>query len=88
MALLVQIVYYIYSKLDKLSAEDKLNLFIYHVDATVYDLISETTIYDGAINLLTNTYARPPSPILARNASNTCSQQVEESLDVYLQNLK
>ena len=73
----------------KVSAEDKLNLFIYHVDATVDNLtISEIIIYDGAINLLTITYAQVPSTILARNASKTCCQKVRESLNVYLQKLK
>ena len=35
-----------------------------------------------------NTCRRAPSPIFARYALKTCSQQIEESLNVYLQKLK
>ena len=54
------------NKVGEVSAEDKLNLLINHVDATVYKLISETPVYNDGINLLTGTYARAPSPIFAR----------------------
>ena len=74
------------NKLGKVSADDKLNLLINHVDTTVYELFSEAPDYDDAINLLMNTYARAPSPIFARYTLNTCNQKV--SLDVYLQKLK
>ena len=76
------------NKLGEVSAEDKLNLLINHVDATVYKLILKAPDYDDAINLLRNTYARVPSPIFVRYALKTCNQQVGESLDVYLQKLK
>ena len=56
------------NKLGEVSVEDKLNLLIKHVDATVYKLFSEAPDYDVAINLLTNTYARAPCPIFARYA--------------------
>ena len=72
----------------KISAEDKLNFLINHVDTTVYELISEAPDYDDAIKLLKNTYARASSPIFARYALKTCNQTVGESLDVYLQKLK
>ena len=54
------------NKVGEVSAEDKLNLHINHVDATVYKLILETPVYNDAINLLTGTYARAPSSIFAR----------------------
>ena len=76
------------NKLGEVSAEDKLNLLINHVDATVYELILEAPNYDDAINLLTNTYARAPSLIFARYALKTRNQQVGKPLDVYLQKLK
>ena len=76
------------NKLGEVSADDKLNLLINHVDATVYELFSEAPDYDDAINLLTNTYERAPSPIFTKYTLNTCNQKVRESLDVYLQQLK
>ena len=39
-------------------AKNKLNLFINRVDATIYELISETFVNNGAIYHLANTYAR------------------------------
>ena len=71
-------------KLGEISAKDKLNLFINHVDATVYELFSEAPDYDGTIYLLTNTCALAPSLIFARYALKTCNQKVGESLDLYL----
>ena len=76
------------NKLGELSAEDKLNLLINHVDAAVDELISEAPDYDDAINLLTNTYARAPSPIFARYVLKTCNQKVGKLLDVCLLKLK
>ena len=76
------------NKLGEVSADDKLNLLINHVDATVYELFSGEPEYDDAINFLTNTYARAPSSIFARYTLNTRNQKVGESLDVYLQKLK
>ena len=75
-------------KLGEVNGEENRNLLINHVDATVYELISEAPDYDDAINFLTNTYARAPSPIFARYALKTCNQQVGESLNVYLQKFK
>ena len=72
------------NKLGEVTADDKLNLPINHVDATVYKLFAEAPDYDDVINLLTNTYARAPSPIFARYTLNTCNQKVGEALDVYL----
>ena len=72
------------NKLGEVTADDKLNLLINHVDATVYKLFAEAPDYDDVINLLTNTYARAPSPIFARYTLNTCNQKVGEALDVYL----
>ena len=48
---------YIY-KLGEMKAKDKLNVLINHVSATVYELLSKTSVYDDAINHITNTYAR------------------------------
>ena len=39
------------NKLGEESAEDKLNLLMNHVDATIYELISEAPDYNDAINL-------------------------------------
>ena len=42
------------NKLGKVSAVDKLNLLVNHIDATVYKLISETPVYNDAINPCTS----------------------------------
>ena len=41
-----------------MKAKDKLNVLINHVSATVYELLSKTSVYDDAINHITNPYAR------------------------------
>ena len=66
----------------------KLNLLINHIDAAVYELIAEATTYNEALAILTNIYAKTPSPIFARYTLITCKQQAGESLDTYFQKLK
>ena len=67
---------------------NKLNLLINHIDAAVYELIAEATTYNEALAILTNIYAKTPSPIFARYTLITCKQQAGESLDTYFQKLK
>ena len=51
------------SKIEGVTNEDKLNLLTNHIDASVYELISEATTYEGAVTILANTYAKTPSTI-------------------------
>ena len=67
---------------------EKLNLLINHVDASVYELISEVTAYNDAIRVLESTYVKRTNPIFARYELISCKQQSEESLDRYLRKLK
>ena len=43
---------------------NKPNLLFNHIDAAVYELIAEATTYNDALAILTNSYAKTPSPIL------------------------
>ena len=67
---------------------NKLSLLINHIDAAVYELISEAASYEEAIQILTTTYATTPNSIFARYALMSSKQQTGESLDCYLQKLK
>ena len=52
-------------QMGELSDENKLNLLINHLDASVFELISEVTTFAGAIDLLAKIYAKAPSPVFA-----------------------
>ena len=76
------------ANMTELSDVVKLNLLINHVDASVYELISEVTTYNDAIKVLESTYVKRTNPIFARYKLISCRQQSGESLDCYLQRLK
>ena len=67
---------------------NKLNLLINHIYADVYELIAEATTYNDALAILTDIYAKTPSPNFAPYALITCKQQAGESLGTYFQKLK
>ena len=75
------------SKIDGVTAADKLNSLINHIDSAVYELVSESETYNEAIELLRTIFAKAASPVFARYVLKSCKQQVGESLDAYLQNL-
>ena len=50
----------------EISDPDKLNLLINHVDASVYELISDVTTYNDTIKSLESTYVKRPNPIFTR----------------------
>ena len=52
--------------MEDVSEAIKFNLLVNHIDAAVYELIAETTSYENAVTILSNTYARTPSPIFVR----------------------
>ena len=74
--------------MQNLTEADKLNLLVNHIDAAVYEIISKAASFEDAVELLSHTYAKSPSPIFARYALMTCKQQTGKSLDSYLQKLK
>ena len=74
-------------RLGEVSDADKLTLLVNHVDAVGYELISEATIYDEAVNTLQEVNAKPPNPVLARYLLKSCKQQLEETLEQYVQKL-
>ena len=76
------------AQMQNLTEADKLNLLVNHIDAAVYEIISEAASFEDAVELLSHTYAKSPSPIFARYALMTCKQRTRESLDSYLQKLK
>ena len=76
------------AQMQDLTEADKLNLLVNHIDAAVYEIISEASTYREAVEILANTFAKAPSPIFARYALKTCKQQTGESLDAFLQKLK
>jgi len=75
-------------RLGEVSDADKLTLLVNHVDAVGYELISEATIYDEAVNTLQEVNAKPPNPVLARYLLKSCKQQLEETLEQYVQKLE
>ena len=76
------------ANMTEVSDTEKLNLLINHVDASVYELISEVTTYKDAIKVLESTYVKRTNPIFARYELISCQQQSGESLDRYLRKLK
>ena len=88
MATLAQIFYNLYCSYQEISDADNLIFLINHVDASVYELISEATTYNDAAEILASTYSKKPSPSFARYKLISCKQQSGEPLDCYLQKLK
>ena len=88
MAKLAQIFYDLYCLYARDIYADKLNLLINHVDASVYEIISEGTTYNDAVEMVASTYAKRPNSIFARYKLISCKQKSGEPLDSYLQNLK
>ena len=76
------------AQMQNLTEADKLNLLVNHIDAAVYEIISEAASFEDAVELLSHTYAKSPSPVFARYALMTCKQKTGESLDSYFQKLK
>ena len=67
------------------SEENKLNVLINHVDASVYEYFSEAQTYDAALRSVFN---KPVNEIFARYLLGECKQQPGQSLDDYHQALK
>ena len=76
------------ANMTEISDAEKLNLLINHVDASVYELISEVTTYNDAIKVLESSYVKRTNPIFARYELISCKQHSGESPDRYLIKLK
>jgi len=75
-------------RLAEVSDADKLSFLVSHVDAVVYELISEAATCYGAANTLQEVYAKPPNPVFAHYLLKSCKQQPEEALEQYVQKLR
>nr|XP_026485607.1 uncharacterized protein LOC113393110 [Vanessa tameamea] len=71
-----------------LTSYKKLDLLINHVSSNIYTYISECSTYETAIAILDKIFIKPKNIIFARHALATRKQQIEESIDNYLQALK
>ena len=58
------------------------------ISANVYELISDCTTYDAAIEKLKAAYVRPVSVVYNRHQLITSKQDPGQSVDVFLQNLQ
>ena len=67
---------------------NKLTTLINYVNHDVYDLISECTSYDDAIETLRNIYVQPKNEVFARHLLATRKQKAGETLEEFLQSLR
>jgi len=65
-------------RIDNISAQDKLDVLISLLDASVYTYIRERASYQEAIDCLENIYVKPVNEVYARHKLNTCRQKSEE----------
>lgn len=66
----------------------KLNLLINLVSPTIFKHISDVDDYDSAMDVLEGVFVQPRSTIFCRHLLATRRQQIDESVDQYLQVLK
>ena len=76
------------NSIDRITEQNKLNILINHVDATIYELISKIDTYAEAVATLHKIYVKPSNVIFARYLLSTCKQQPDQTVDEYLQVLK
>ena len=75
-------------RIDNISADDKLDVLISLLDASVYTCIRECASYQEAIGCLENIYVKPVSEVYARHKLNTFRQKSEEKIEGFFQCLK
>jgi len=75
-------------RIDNISADDKLDVLISLLDASVYTYIRECASYQEAIDCLENIYVKPVNEVHARHKLNTCRQKSEEKIEEFFQRLK
>ena len=76
------------TKYGDISEANKLNLLINHVNAAVYEIISDAASYNDAITQLERVYAATLNSIFARYLMRSCKQQPGQSVDELFQKLK
>ena len=76
--------------LTEISAEDadKLKLLHNFVTFSVFEFISDSTSYTDALKVLDNLYIKPTNEVYARHQLATRKQEVGETIDQYMRNLK
>jgi len=75
-------------RIDNISADDKLDVLISLLDASVYTYIRECASYQEAIDCLENIYVKPANEVHARHKLNTCRQKSEEKIEEFFQRLQ
>ena len=71
-----------------LTGSQKLTLLLHHISTPIYKCFSGCQIYDAAISTLDGMFIKKKNSIFARYLLATQRQETEESLKLYLQNLK
>ena len=67
---------------------NKLATLVNYVGPSIYELIADSTSYQDAIKILTDSYDKPKNTVFARHLLSCCKQEPGQSLDQFLQRLK
>ena len=67
---------------------NKLNTLVNYVTSDVFDYIEGITVYEEAIQRLSDIYVQPENVVFARHVLATRSQKDGESIDTYVQVLR
>ena len=76
------------SSTSALTGSLKLTLLLYHISTPIYKCLSGCQKYNAAISTLDGMFIKKKNSIFARYLLATRHQETEESLELYLQNLK
>ena len=76
------------SSTSALTGSQKLTLLLHHISTPIYKCLSRCQNYDAAISTLDGMFIKKKNSIFARYLLATRRQETEESLELYLQNLK
>ena len=71
-----------------LTGSQKLTLLLHHISTPIYKCLSRCQNYDAAISTPDGMLIKKKNSIFARYLLATWCQETEESLELYLQNLK
>ena len=76
------------SSTSALTGSQKLTLLLHHISTPIYKCLCRCQNYDAAISTLDGMFIKKKNSIFARYLLATRRQETEESLELYLQNLK
>ena len=76
------------SSTSALTGSQKLTLLLHHISTPIYKCLSGCQNYDAAISTLDGMFIKKKNSIFARYLLAIRRQETEESLELYLQNLK